>query len=213
MAWDLSGNWRSELGRLRFAAKIGRERTAQLLPPYPGDPPAPIPDFKALYAELAGEASRLLALSPPHEESIGSNNWAVSGAHAKNGKPLLANDPHLGLQAPALWYLAHVSTPAGNVVGGTLPGVPFVVLGRNDHVAWTMTTTNSDTQDLFVEKLVPGDADSYVTPTGTARFAVHEEVIRVRGEERRIKVRATRHGPVLSDAVKSLGDAAPKGHV
>ena len=213
MAWDLSGNWRSELGRLRYAAKLGPVRTAELLPPYPGDEAAPLPDFSKLYAELAPTAAALLALSPPSEEAIGSNSWVVSGARSESGKPLLANDPHLGLQAPALWYLAHVSTPAGNVVGGTLPGVPFVVLGRNDHVAWTMTTTNSDTQDLFVEKLAPNDPDSYVTPDGTAKFEAREEVIRVRGEERRIKVRSTRHGPVLSDAVKSLGQSTPKGHV
>jgi penicillin G amidase len=213
MAWDLSGNWRAELGRLRFAAKLGRERAAEFLPPYPGDPAVPLPDFKSLYAELAPQANQLLALSPPHEESIGSNNWAVSGRHAKNGKPLVANDPHLGLQAPALWYLAHVATPAGNVVGGTLPGVPFVVIGRNDHVAWSFTTTNSDTQDLFVEKLLAGDASRYVTRDGAEAFEVREEVIRVGSEERRVTVRSTRHGPVLSDAVKGAGSAAPAGHV
>ncbi len=213
MAWDLSGNWRHELGRVRFAAKVGRERAAELLPPYPGDPATPLPDFKALYAELAPVASRLLALSPPHEDAIGSNSWAVAGARAEGGAPLLANDPHLGLQAPGLWYLAHVSTPEGNVVGATLPGVPFIVIGRNDRVGWTFTTTNSDTQDLFVERVAPGDAASYVTPEGKAPFEVREEVIRVGTEERRIKVRSTRHGPVISDVVANIAQAAPAGHV
>ena len=99
------------------------------------------------------------------------------------------------------------------MVGGTLPGLPFIVLGRNDHLAWSMTTTNSDTQDLFVERLAADDADSYLTPTGRAKFEVREEVIRVGGEERRLRVRSTRHGPVLSDAVKGAEAAAPKGHV
>jgi len=99
------------------------------------------------------------------------------------------------------------------VVGGTLPGVPFIVIGRNDHVAWTFTTTNSDTQDLFVEKVAADDPASYVTPDGRRKFDVREEVIRVGSEERRVKVRSTRHGPVLSDAVKSAGQAAPAGHV
>ncbi len=116
-------------------------------------------------------------------EAIGSNNWALSGARTDTGQPLLANDPHLGLQAPSLWYLAHVSTPAGNVVGGTLPGIPFVVLGRNDQAAWAFTTTNSDTQDLFIERVDPKDPASYVTPTGSAKFEVRDEVIRV-GKER-----------------------------
>ncbi|HET7730614.1 MAG TPA: penicillin acylase family protein [Usitatibacter sp.] len=213
MSWDLSGNWRTELGRMRYAAKLGRERAAQIIPPYPGDTPPPLPDLTAYYADVAPLAGPLLALSPGSEQAVGSNSWAVSGERSETGKPLLANDPHLGLQAPALWYLAHVSTPSGNVVGGTLPGLPFVVLGRNDRLAWSMTTTNSDTQDLFVEKVSASDPESYVTPGGTAKFEVREEVIRVGGEERRIRVRSTRHGPVLSDAVKAMGGAAPRGHV
>jgi penicillin amidase len=213
MSWDLSGNWRSELARLRFAAKLGRDRANEILPPYPGDPVLPLPDYSALYKDLAPAAHALLNVSPQPEDAIGSNNWAVSGAHSATGKPLLANDPHLGLQAPALWYLAHVATPAGNVVGGTIPGLPFVVLGHNDGLAWAMTTTNGDTQDLFVERLAPGDSSSYLTPTGTAKFEVREEVILVGDEERRIKVRSTRHGPVISDVNAQVAAATPKGHV
>ena len=213
MAWDLSSNWRIELARLRFIAKLGNERTQQILPPYPGDPPWPLPDLKALYAQVDPVAGALLAAFPLPGESVGSNNWVVSGARSETGKPLLANDPHLGLQTPSLWYFAHVSTPQGNVVGGTLPGVPFIVLGHNDAVAWAFTTTNGDTQDLFVERIDPNDPGSYITPTGKARFDVREEVIRVGNEERRIKVRSTRHGPVISDAVKIAGEAAPPKHV
>ena len=213
MAWDLSTNWRTELARLRFAAKLGRERAGELLPPYPGDAPWTLPDFKALYAEIEPTAGALLAATPPHEEAVGSNSWVVAGTRSETGKPLLANDPHLGLQAPSLWYLAHVATPQGNIVGGTLPGVPFVVLGRNDDLAWSFTTTNSDTQDLFVERIAPDDAASYLTPKGKARFEVREEVIRVGKEERRIRIRSTRHGPVISDVVKIADGAAPKGHV
>ena len=213
MAWDLSGNWRSELARLRFAAKVGRERAAELIPPYPGDPPWPLPDFNALYKELAPAASALLDILPPNDAAVGSNNWVVSGNRSETGKPLLANDPHLGLQAPALWYLAHLATPQGNVVGGTLPGLPFVVLGRNDHVAWSMTTTNGDTQDLFVERLAPGDEQSYLTPKGKEKFAIREEVIRVGSEERKLRVRSTRHGPVVSDVIRSMDKAVPKGYV
>ncbi len=213
MAWDLSSNWRTELARMRFAAKLGRERANEIIPPYPGDTPQPLPDFKALYAELSPMAGALLAASPSHEFAIGSNSWVVSGKLSETGKPLLANDPHLGLQAPSLWYLAHVSSPSGNVVGGTLPGVPFVVLGRNDRLAWSFTTTLGDTQDLFVERIAPDDPSSYLTPGGRAKFESREEVIRVGSEERRFTVRTTRHGPVISDAVKAAGEAAPKGHV
>jgi len=213
MAWDLSGNWRAELGRMRFSAKLGRERAMQMLPGAPGEQPPAWPDFKALYAELEPTAGALLAKFAPHEEAIGSNSWVVSGARSVTGKPLLANDPHLGLQAPAIWYFAHIAIPGRDLVGVTLPGVPFIVLGRNDRVAWTLTTTTSDTQDLFIERIAPDDPSSYLTPTGRAKFEVREETIRVRGEERKIRVRSTRHGPVLSDVVKTMGEAAPKGHV
>src|SRR5438105_4335197 len=213
MAWDLSGNWRTELTRLRFIAKLGAERTGQILPPYPGDPPWKLPDLKALYAGMEPAAGALLAAFPLPGESVGSNNWVVAGSRSETGQPLLANDPHLGLQAPSLWYCPHVALPQGNVDAGTLPGIPFVVLGRNDAIAWSMTTTNSDTQDLFVERVAGDDPESYLTPSGKARFEVREEVIRVGNEERRIRVRTTRHGPVISDAVKLAADAAPPKHV
>ena len=213
MAWDLSGNWRSEAARMRLLALLGPERLAEFLPAYPGDTAAPLPDFSALYAGLEGVAGAMLALSPGTEDAIGSNSWAVAGTQSATGKPLLANDPHLGLQVPALWYLAHLSSPTGNVVGGTLPGVPFVVLGRNDHIAWSMTTTNGDVQDLYIERLDPKDPGRYLTPTGSAAFDTREEVIRVGSEERRLSVRSTRHGPVFSDAIGSLEKLAPRGHV
>ncbi|QJR14286.1 penicillin acylase family protein [Usitatibacter palustris] len=213
MAWDLSGNWRTELARLRYTNKLGAARMAELIPPNPGETYRPFPDFKALYAEADPVAGELLARWPNPEHALGSNSWVVSGARSASGKPVLANDPHLGLQTPALWYLAHLATPAGNVVGGTLPGVPFIVLGRNDRVAWTMTTTYGDTQDLFIERLVPGDEMSYLTPTGKAKFEVREEVIRVDGADRKIRIRSTRHGPVISDVVKTAQSATPKGHV
>ncbi len=213
MAWDLSSNWRIELARMRYAAKLGQERAMEFLPAYPGGQEPPLPDLRKLYGAIAPEVRALLAAFPPRGRSIGSNSWVVAGSRSVTGKALLANDPHLGLQAPSLWYLAHVSTPRENVVGGTLPGVPFVVLGHNDAIAWSMTTTNSDTEDLFVERVAPGDPESYVTPTGTAKFAVRDEVIRVGHEERHVRIRSTRHGPVISDAVKTAADAARPGYV
>ncbi len=213
MGWDLSANWKIELARLRFAARLGAQRAAEFLPPYPGDREPPLPDSHELYGSARAAVDRLAEAFPLQDHPIGSNSWVVDAAHSETGHPLLANDPHLDLQTPSLWYFAHVSTPAGNVVGVTLPGVPFVVLGHNDHVAWTMTTTNSDTQDLFIERVVAADPSRYVTPTGTAKFETRDEVIRVGNEQRRVRVRSTRHGPVISDAVAAAREAAPSGDV
>lgn len=213
MAWDLSGNWRTELARLRLSARLSPEQLGQFLAPYPGDEPAPLPDFRALYPPVEDAARRLLALSPGAGEALGSNNWALAGSRTATGRPLLANDPHLGLQAPALWYFAHLDWREGRVVGATLPGLPYVVLGRTDGLAWTMTTTLGDTQDLFVERLSKDQPGHYDTPEGPRPFAVREERIRVGKQVRSISVRETRHGPVLSDAVASAAGAAPKGYV
>ncbi len=135
---------------------------------------------------------------------LGSNNWLVAGSRSASGKPLLANDPHLGLSSPAIWYFAALKTPAGQVVGATLPGLPSVILGRNQHVAWGFTNVGPDVQDVYIERVDPANPQRYQTPTGWADFEVREETIAVKGKANvLINVRSTRHGPVLSDSLKS----------
>ncbi len=205
MAWDLGGNWSSELLRLRLAARLPVERINELLPPYPGEQPLAIADYPAIYGamhldrEIGEEA---LAAAPPSGiEGVGSNNWVVAGSHTQSGKPLLANDPHLKLSAPALWYFARLEAPGIKVAGATMPGLPLVVLGQNEHVAWGFTNTNPDVQDLYIERIKADDPGQYLTPDGWARFETHEEVIKVKGRpEVKLLVRRTRHGPVISDS-------------
>jgi penicillin amidase len=208
MAWDLSGNWDDELLRARLLRLLPPERVAELWPPYPGDAPVVLPDFRALYRELPLDA--LWAASPkPLPPGAGSNNWVLSGEHTATGAPMLANDPHLGLQAPSLWYFAHLSAPDLEVIGATLPGLPFVVLGRTDCIAWGFTNTGPDTQDLFIERLDPDDPTRYETPDGFERFEERLEVIRVRGQEDVVvRVRESRHGPVISDVVAAAEEVA-----
>ena len=109
-----------------------------------------------------------------------SNEWAVDGRHTATGAPLLAGDPHLAFGFPGIWYLARIETPDGVLAGATAPGVPFLVLGHNGHIAWTFTTTGADVQDVFIETPV-GDGE-YQTPDGPRPFTVREERIKVRGE-------------------------------
>lgn len=145
-------------------------------------------------------------------EGLGSNNWVVSGARSATGKPLLANDPHLGLTAPAVWYLVHISVPGYEAIGASLPGVPAIVLGRNSHFAWGFTNTGPDVQDLYIERL--DGAGNYLTPDGPKPFTLHEEVIKVKGGgDVRLQVRVSRHGPVISDVSRIAQEAAPRGHV
>ncbi|MCY4452496.1 MAG: penicillin acylase family protein [Immundisolibacterales bacterium] len=150
----------------------------------------------------------------PRSGHPGSNSWAVSGARSASGRPLLANDPHLGLSVPSVWYLAHLSWPGRDVVGATFPGMPVVVLGHNGRAAWGLTNTGADTQDLYLEKLDPSNPARYLTPDGYRRFEVHHEEIEVKdGDEVVLRVRETRHGPVLDDASAAAAGASPPGHV
>ena len=220
MAWDLGGNWRSELLRMHLAKTLPMPRIHEFVSPYPGEPAPQIADLKTLYApleregvQLAEVAAQLLASAPGAAEGpLGSNNWVVAGAHSATGKPLLANDPHLGLTAPPVWYFAHLSVPGVNVIGATLPGVPAVVLGRNDRIAWGFTNTGPDVQDLFIEKL--DSAGGYVTPEGPRQFTQIEETIKVKGaSDETLQIRISRHGPVISDVSRLAQSQTPRGYV
>ncbi len=129
-----------------------------------------------------------------------SNSWVVGGARTRSGKPLLANDMHLALGHPNVWYLVGLHAPGLDVVGMSLPGVPGVVAGHNRAVAWGFTNANLDDIDLFVERYAGGDPGRYETPDGSAPFESFEERILVkRGDPVTVTVRETRHGPVLAD--------------
>lgn len=142
-------------------------------------------------------------------EGKGSNAWVVSGERTVSGKPLLANDPHLGLSAPAIWYFARLQAPGLDVIGATLPGLPFVVLGRTRSAAWGFTNTGPDVQDLYLEQIQPGKPQAYRVDDvdgqpAWAPFTQRVETIRVKGRpDVQHTVRSTRHGPVLSDAQAS----------
>ncbi len=124
------------------------------------------------------------------------------------GKPLLANDPHLELNIPILWYLARITTPEITISGATAPGTPLVLLGQNGHIAWGFTTTDSDTQDLFIETAVAGHPDQYQTPDGPQPIRMEPIAIKVKGAAPVEMIRQeTRHGPVISGIGQADGVA------
>jgi len=191
MGLQLSGNWPEELSRAAIIAKLGPERAAELWPDVDAASPVTITASPEFLTKLR---TAMLSVVRP---SLASNIWAVAPSRTATGGAILANDPHLGFQSPNMWYLAGVSYPGVDLVGATVPGVPFHLLGHNGHLAWGFTTTHGDTQDLFIETLVD---DGYATPDGPAPFTTREEMIQVRfGEPLKLTVRETRHGPVISD--------------
>ncbi len=204
MALGLAVNWRSEAMRARFVRALGRDKTLDLWPAYPEDAPITVEDAQEVAAAFQSLPLDALAEALPWDMvSVGaSNQWVVSGEHSASGRPLLANDPHLSLRAPAIWYLARIDVAGDTVVGATAPGVPLVVLGHNGDVAWGFATSYIDTDDLFIERISSGDPEFYDGPDGPLPFRHREEVIEVRfGDPVTLDVRETRHGPVIDDVL------------
>jgi penicillin amidase len=198
VSMGLSTNMFQEMRRAHLMDQLTLDQILQFFPAYPDDDPITLSRFDA---PNRGKVASSAPIEFPYETAKGaSNNWVVDGTRTTSGKPLLANDPHLELSAPSIWYLAHLALPSGNVIGGTVAGIPAVIVGRNDRIAWGFTNTGADTQDLYVERLNPDNPSEYQTPTGFVPFDIREETMRVRfGADKIIRVRETRHGPVLPE--------------
>ena len=210
-AYQLSQNFKLKLLRARLIAKLGEERTSWLFPSArPGDPVTTLPAVSETHASSDSIDDELGALTGIGKGA--SNEWVVAGSRTLTGKPILANDPHLELSAPILWYLARVVTPGESLKGATIPGAPVFVLGQNESTAWGLTTADSNVQDLFVETVDPANSSKYLSPDGPKPFEVRQETIRVKGgADVELTVRVTRHGPVLSDINADLAGFAGPG--
>jgi len=185
--WDLRSQG-DEIDLMRAIAELGAERARELVAPYDTTNPTIIGSF----------GSRATPSSDPVAPA--SNAWAVSGSRTASGKPILANDPHLSLRAPSIWYLAGLHGPTYEVVGATIPGLPVVVLGHNRHLAWGFTNGMVDDLDYVLEELSP-DSLRYRTTTGWADVEVVVESVLVKGGEPVVFThRRTAHGPLVDSA-------------
>jgi penicillin G amidase len=174
-----------------FDDVIKAERNSQAAPGEDAEP-----DITSLLAMGVEEWLRESQRDIRH--SLGSNNWVVSGAHTATGKPLLANDTHLELSIPPIWYEIHITAPGWNVKGFTLPGAPLVVIGHNDRLAWGFTNNGADVQDLYIETFNPANPDEYRANGQWKKAEVYDEVIKVRGgADEHLRLVVTRHGPIV----------------
>lgn len=241
MAWDLRGNMDEEIQRAVLLKTLTPEQVAQLFPPYPedhpvivnniGEGPAPaavpasIPD-PASFAALQAVEQNIALLNPmlgKLGDGIGSNSWVVSGKLSATGAPLLANDPHLGIQMPSIWFQVGLHCVKRSakcpfaVAGFSFAGVPGVVIGHNDRIAWGFTNVGPDVMDLYIEKVNPDNPNQYEVNGTWVDFKTREEVIKTAsGDSVTITVRSTRHGPVISDTygpLKDQGDAKDEDFV
>lgn len=211
MALQLSANYRDEILRAQVIARLGPDRARTLFPDLGALTPSTLAALDRAAPMLTALAQ---ALPPPLGPRTASNEWVVGPSRTDTGAPILANDPHLGLSAPILWYLARIETPTLSVAGATVPGVPLTILGQNRRIAWGFTTTGADVQDLFLETVDPADPNRYRTPGGTAAFETRTETIGVSGGDPvTLTIRSTRHGPVLSDLDPGIAKLAGDGKV
>ena len=219
------GPYRRQLGRERILAKLGPELTADLYPNSSLHDHPPGTEAKPLGEEPSEEEDDDQPEPPPLVRTSlesasfdpgdwfstalpgGSNNWVVSGAHTVSGKPLLSNDMHLMQQMPSLWYEAQLqimaassSAPPFDVAGFTLPGLPFVLVGHNQRIAWGATNLGADVENLFIETF--NAQGEYQTPEGWKKPEIRHETIHVKGKpDVALDVVVTRHGPVISDLI------------
>lgn len=169
---------------------------ADLAKPYGGPSENSAVDITSELAESVEEFLR--ASNKAVRAGLGSNNWVVGGAHTATGKPLLANDTHLELMMPCIWYEVHVTAPGWNVKGLALPGSPMIIIGHNDRIAWGFTNNGADVLDLYVETFNPAAPDEYRVKGAWAKAQVIDEAIRVKGRsDEHLQVTVTRHGPVV----------------
>ncbi len=211
MAWELNMSWWTEVTYAYLKARLPQDQFEQLRLRYPDDAPTTLNDDESikLTASLMPmlkqeiDKRKLLQTEGTH---VGSNAWVVDGSKTKTGYPLLAGDPHLGLDMPGKWYEVHLNLNGKNVSGASLAGVPGVVLGQNDVMAWSFTNIMADDTDFFLEIMDPEDRSRYVADSlndSTAvflPFTKSREVIKVKdGDDVAHEVRYTVHGPVISD--------------
>lgn len=217
---QLSGHLEEEVLRARLSLVLPEARLADILPDVPGDGVAALPDYASLVPGTKRSFAALdipdAPLSPFKRRAFAgaSNGWAAAPSRSAAGGTLLANDPHLELTAPSVWYLARLELESGGVIGGTIPGLPLVLVGRSERLGWGITSSYADDQDLYIEQLNPDNPDEYLTPNGYKAFRSRQSIVEVNDSEPlTLTLQWTENGPVLPGTHYDIGSITPKGHV
>lgn len=220
LSLQLSGHLQSEVLRARTSLMLEPERLADILPDDPSRGIVMLPSYASLFPDLPRYTPNTRMASngfnpiQPPELAGASNAWAANPTRSATGSTLLANDPHLELTAPTVWYLARLELQSGGVIGGTIPGVPAVMSGRSADLGWGITSSYLDDQDVFLEELNAEDPMQYRAPTGWAKFKSRESIINIKDAPAvTLKLLWSQNGPILPAAQYDLGGITPEGHV
>ena len=199
MAFDLGGHWERQAFNYYIMNRFPDEKALELFPEYPEEKPVIIGEEEI---DIASSFEKAVI---PHEFN-GSNNWAVSGDKTESGMPLLADDPHLGLATPSIWLQMVLETDDLNVSGVIFAGIPGIILGHNDHVAWGVTNVGPDVQQLYIEERNPDNRNEFLFEDKWEEAEVIDEPIKVKDQETiDYEVVETRHGPVISEFAEDSG--------
>ena len=220
MGLQMSSHLESEVLRARLSLILDNDRLKDILPDVPGPGQAVLNDFASLFPTLprlqANENMSQQAFSPfkPIALSGASNAWAALPGRSASRGTLLANDPHLSLTAPSIWYLARLELETGGVIGGTIPGVPVVLVGRSAHLGWGLTTANIDDTDVYIEKVNPENPNEYLSLNEFVPFIKKQSIIKIKDSTSiTIDLLWTENGPVLPSNHYNLGAITPEGYV
>lgn len=221
MALQLSSHLEDEVMRAELSLLLPAPRLADILPDDPTQGVAALPQYSALMpGQFSGATTQMayldVPLSPFHSRDFAgaSNAWAAMPDKAAAGGSLLANDPHLGLTAPSIWYLARLQLPTGGVIGGTIPGMPVVLVGRSDRLGWGLTSSYLDDQDVVIEKINPENPEEYLTPEGPKKFTSRQTILAIKGADPvTLTLRWSQSGPILPASHYDLGSVTPSGSV
>lgn len=233
LAYDLRGNMDDEIKRAILLKTLTPEQVNELFPEYPEDHPvivnkigdgsSTLKNPTTLAAEIPSDTLDVLyrnvtlldELMGPFDKGIGSNSWVIAGANTTTGMPLLANDPHLAIQMPSIWYQIGLHCKPKttecpyDVAGFSMAGVPAIIIGHNDKIAWGFTNLGPDVMDLYIEKINPENPNQYEVNGEWVDFKIRKETIKVAGGDPiEMDVRISRHGPIISEVygvLKNVG--------
>ncbi|MGP4062371.1 penicillin acylase family protein [Halobacillus sp. H74] len=201
MAFDLGGHWERQAFNYHLLQEFPEEEAYELFPTYPENAPSVLSDAAPVDIEKSLSNAVL-----PHEFN-GSNNWVVSGDRTESGAPMLADDPHLGMATPSIWYQMDLHAPGYQVSGVIFAGVPGIILGHNDDIAWGVTNVGPDVQQLYMEKRNPDNPNEFLYEDEWEEADVINETIHVKdGDTVEMEVLETRHGPVISEFAEKSGE-------
>ena len=220
MGLQLSSHLESEVLRARVSLILDDDLLKDLLPDVPGSGVAELNDFASMFPSLLKQHTSVAmpkhSLSPFKSIALSgaSNAWAALPGRSASRGTLLANDPHLGLTAPSIWYLARLELETGDVIGGTIPGLPVILVGRSASLGWGLTTANVDDTDVYIEKLNPANPNEYQSLDGFVPFFKKQSIIEIKGQKPvTLDMLWTENGPVLPASHYNLGAITPEGHV